>query len=101
MERIVRIDKLKPKLGKYLEKAEKGEVLIVFSRSKPKGVIIGYSVYNELKSLTQKARQLEATQIIDRFRKRTGEAGLSEGELHRQFIGDVVHRFIFFYNHII
>jgi len=84
MERIIGIDKIRPKLGEYLEKAEKGEVLIVSSRSEPKGVIIGYSMYNELKSLAQKAKQLELAQIIDRFRERAEKAGLSEAEVQKE-----------------
>jgi len=84
MERIVGIDKIRPKLGEYLEKAEKGEVLIISSRSEPKGVIIGYSMYNELKTLAQKAKQLEVAQILDKFRDRAEKAGLSEAEIQKE-----------------
>jgi prevent-host-death family protein len=84
MERIVGIDKIRPKLGEYLEKAEKGEVLIVSSRSEPKGVIIGYSAYNELKSLARRAKQLEVAQILDKFRDRAEKAGLSESEIQKE-----------------
>jgi prevent-host-death family protein len=84
MEKIVEIDKIRPKLGEYLEKAEKGEVLIVSSRSEPKGVIIGYSMYNELKALVQKAKRLEVTQILDKFRDRAEKAGLSEADVQKE-----------------
>jgi len=40
MEEVIGVDKLRPKLGEYLEKVEKGDVIIVSSRSEPKGVII-------------------------------------------------------------
>jgi prevent-host-death family protein len=84
MEKIVGIDKIRPKLGEYLEKAEKGEVLIVSSRSEPKGVIIGYSMYNELKALVQKAKRLEVAQILDKFRDRAEKAGLSEADVQKE-----------------
>ncbi|QSQ08018.1 hypothetical protein H0A61_00337 [Koleobacter methoxysyntrophicus] len=84
MEKIVGIDKIRPKLGEYLEKAEKGEVLIVSSRSEPKGVIIGYSMYNELKALAQKAKRLEVAQTLDKFRDRAEKAGLSEADVQKE-----------------
>jgi prevent-host-death family protein len=35
MEKFVGIDQLRPRLGEYVERAEKGEVVIISSRSKP------------------------------------------------------------------
>ena len=54
MEKVVGIKTIRPKLGEYLKQAEKGEVIIVSSRSEPKGVILSYTMYNEMKSLVQK-----------------------------------------------
>ncbi|ADD03472.1 prevent-host-death family protein [Thermoanaerobacter italicus Ab9] len=68
MEEVVGVDKLRPKLGEYLEKVEKGDVIIVSSRSEAKGVIINYSMYNELKELAKRTKQLEITQILNEFR---------------------------------
>lgn len=84
MEKIVGIDKIRPKLGEYLEEAEKGEVLIVSSRSEPKGVIIGYSMYNELKALAEKAKEAEIAQILNEFRARAERAGLTETDVENE-----------------
>jgi len=84
MEEIVGVDKLRPKLGEYLEKVEKGDVIIVSSRSEPKGVIINYSMYNELKELAKRTKQLEITQILNEFRDKAEKAGLSETDVQKE-----------------
>ncbi|MDP9750272.1 MULTISPECIES: type II toxin-antitoxin system prevent-host-death family antitoxin [Thermoanaerobacter] len=84
MEEVVGVDKLRPKLGEYLEKVEKGDVIIVSSRSEPKGVIINYSMYNELKELAKRTKQLEITQILNEFRDKAEKAGLSETDVQKE-----------------
>ncbi|MFV9568167.1 type II toxin-antitoxin system prevent-host-death family antitoxin [Thermoanaerobacter mathranii] len=84
MEKVVGVDKLRPKLGEYLEKVEKGDVIIVSSRSEPKGVIINYSMYNELKELAKRTKQLEITQILNEFRDKAEKAGLSETDVQKE-----------------
>jgi prevent-host-death family protein len=84
MEKIVGIKTIRPKLGEYLKRAEEGEVLIVSSRSEPKGVILGYSTYKELKALAQKAKQLEIAQILNNFRNNAEKAGLSESDVQKE-----------------
>ncbi|AEM79920.1 type II toxin-antitoxin system Phd/YefM family antitoxin [Thermoanaerobacter wiegelii] len=84
MEEVVGVDKLRPKLGEYLEKVEKGDVIIVSSRSEPKGVIISYSMYNQLKELEKKAKQLEIMQILNEFRSKAETAGLSEEDVQKE-----------------
>ncbi|EMT39806.1 prevent-host-death family protein [Thermoanaerobacter thermohydrosulfuricus] len=84
MEEVIGIDKLRPKLGEYLEKVEKGDVIIVSSRSEPKGVIISYSMYNQLKELEKKAKQLEIMQILNEFRSKAETAGLSEEDVQKE-----------------
>jgi len=84
MEEFIGVDKLRPKLGEYLEKVEKGDVIIVSSRSEPKGVIINYSMYNELKELAKRTKQLEITQILNEFRDKAEKAGLSETDVQKE-----------------
>lgn len=84
MEEVIGVDKLRPKLGEYLEKVEKGDVIIVSSRSEPKGVIISYSMYNQLKELEKKAKQLEIMQILNEFRSKAETAGLSEEDVQKE-----------------
>ncbi|MBT1278442.1 type II toxin-antitoxin system Phd/YefM family antitoxin [Thermoanaerobacter sp. CM-CNRG TB177] len=84
MEEVIGVDKLRPKLGEYLEKVEKGDVIIVSSRSEPKGVIISYSMYNQLKELEKKAKQLEIMQILNEFRSKAEAAGLSEEDVQKE-----------------
>lgn len=84
MEEVIGIDKLRPKLGEYLEKVEKGDVIIVSSRSEPKGVIISYSMYNQLKELEKKAKQIEIMQILNEFRSKAETAGLSEEDVQKE-----------------
>jgi prevent-host-death family protein len=47
------VDQSRPQLGEYVARAEDGEVWVIASRSKPKGVLIGYSRYEELKRLAR------------------------------------------------
>ncbi|KHO61729.1 MULTISPECIES: type II toxin-antitoxin system Phd/YefM family antitoxin [Thermoanaerobacter] len=84
MEEVIGVDKLRPKLGEYLEKVEKGDVIIVSSRSEPKGVIISYSMYNQLKELEKKAKQLEIMQILNELRSKAETAGLSEEDVQKE-----------------
>lgn len=84
MEEVIGVDKLRPKLGEYLEKVEKGDVIIVSSRSEPKGVIISYSMYNQLKELEKKAKQLEIMQILNEFRSKAETAGLFEEDVQKE-----------------
>ncbi|MBE3592076.1 MAG: type II toxin-antitoxin system Phd/YefM family antitoxin [Thermoanaerobacter sp.] len=84
MEEVIGVDKLRPKLGEYLEKVEKGDVIIVSSRSEPKGVIISYSMYNQLKELEKKAKQLEIMQILNEFRSKAETAGVSEEDVQKE-----------------
>lgn len=84
MEEVIGVDKLRPKLGEYLEKVEKGDVIIVSSRFEPKGVIISYSMYNQLKELEKKAKQLEIMQILNEFRSKAETAGLSEEDVQKE-----------------
>ncbi|BAF58583.1 hypothetical protein PTH_0402 [Pelotomaculum thermopropionicum SI] len=81
MEKIIGVDQLRPRLGEYVDQAEKGEVVIISSRSKPKSVLIGYSFYEELKRLAEKARQLELKAILDGMRQRGEEAGITEEDV--------------------
>ncbi|MDH7577533.1 MAG: type II toxin-antitoxin system Phd/YefM family antitoxin [Bacillota bacterium] len=84
MERVIGVDQLRPRLGEYVERAEDGEVWVIASRSKPKGVLIGYSQYEELKQLAEKAKQLELKIILDEMRQRGEEAGLTEGDVLKE-----------------
>ena len=84
MERIVGIKAIRPKLGEYLKQVEEGEVIVLTSRSEPKGVLLGYDAYNELKTMAQKAKQFELAQIINNFRDRAEEAGLTEEDVFRE-----------------
>ncbi|MGQ9823840.1 MAG: type II toxin-antitoxin system prevent-host-death family antitoxin [Desulfotomaculales bacterium] len=84
MEEFVGIDQLRPRLGEYVERAEKGEVVIISSRSKPKGVLLGYPFYEELKRLAEKARQMELKSILDDLRQRAEEAGIDEEDVFKE-----------------
>ncbi len=84
MERIVGINTIRPKLGEYLKQAEDGEVIVLTSRSEPKGVILGYAMYNELKAMAQKAKRLELMQIVNTFRAKAEEGGLTEEDVFKE-----------------
>jgi len=78
MEKIVDIKEIRSKLGEYLKYAEKGEVIIIVtSGSELKGVILGYDMYNEMKVMAQKAKRLELMKIVNSFRTRAEETGLT------------------------
>ncbi|ACX53257.1 prevent-host-death family protein (plasmid) [Ammonifex degensii KC4] len=84
MERIIGVDQLRPRLGEYVERAEGGEVWIIALRSKPRGVLIGYSRYEELKRLAERAKQLELKIALDEMRQRGEEAGLTEEDVLKE-----------------
>lgn len=84
MERFIGIDQLRPRLGEFVDRVEDGEVWVIASRSKPKGVLIGYSHYEELKQLAEKAKQLELKIILDEMRQRGEEAGLTEEDVLKE-----------------
>lgn len=84
MEKVVGVNKIRPKLGEYLKEAEKGEVLIIFSRSEPKGVLLSYARYNELKALAEKAKMTEISRILNQFRERAEKSGLSEADVQKE-----------------
>lgn len=84
MEKMVDIKVIRPRLGEYLKQAEKGEVIIVTSDSEPKGVIIGYDMYNEMKAMAEKAKRLELAQIVNSFRTRAEKAGLTENDVLKE-----------------
>jgi prevent-host-death family protein len=84
MEKMVEIEVIQPRLGEYLKQVENGEVIIVTSASEPKGVIMGYDMYNEMKAIAQKTKRLELTQIVNSFRTRAEEAGLIENDVLKE-----------------
>lgn len=84
MERIIGVDQLRPRLGEYLKRVEEGEVWVIASRSKPKGVLMGYPQYEELKQLAEKARQLELKFVLDEMRQRGEEAELTEADVLKE-----------------
>ncbi len=84
MEKILGIDQLRPRLGKYLDEVEKGNIFIITSRSNPKGVLISYAEYEELKNQSEKARQAEIKATIDKVRERAEEAGYSEKDVQAE-----------------
>jgi len=84
MEKVVGINKVRPKLGEYLKEVEKGEVLIISSRSEPKGVLLSYARYNELKASAEKAKIAEVSRILDQFRERGKKSGLSEADVQKE-----------------
>ena len=65
MEKQVDIKVIRSKLGEYLKYVEKGEIIIITSCSEPKGVILGYDMYNELKVMARKTKQLELMNIVN------------------------------------
>jgi len=81
MERIVGIDKLRPRLGEYLRYVEEGDVVIVSSRSEPKGVFINYSMYNELRKAMERLKQLEIMKALDEFRENAEKIGFTEEDV--------------------
>lgn len=81
MERVVGMEQLRLRLGEYVDRAEKGEVMIISSRSKPRGVLIGYHYFKELRKLAEKAKQWELKAILDEMRQRGENAGLTEEDV--------------------
>ena len=84
MERIEGINTIRPKLAEYLKEAEDGEVIVLTSRSEPIGVILGFAMYNELKAMAQKAKRLELMQIVNTFRAKAEEGGLTEEDVFKE-----------------
>jgi len=84
MEKRVDIKVIRSKLWEYLKYAERGEVIVITSCSEPKGVIMGYDMYNEMKAIAQKTKRLELTQIVNSFRTRAEEAGLIENDVLKE-----------------
>jgi len=84
MEKIVDIKEIRSKLGEYLKYVEKGEIIIVTSGSELKGVILGYDMYNEMKVMAQKAKRLELMKIVNSFRTRAEETGLTEDDTFKE-----------------
>ena len=82
MEKVIGVNELRPKLGKYLDEAEKGETFVISSRSKLKGVLLSYSKYRELKELTEKAKRLEVSLLVNKFRDRASNAGKAKSNSH-------------------
>jgi prevent-host-death family protein len=80
-EKAIGIDQIRPRLGEYLEQVEKGNVVIILSRSKPKGVLISYSSYEELKRLSERVKQLEFKAILDEMRELGEKAGITEEDV--------------------
>ena len=52
--KVIGVNELRPKLGKYLDEAEKGETFVISSRSKLKGVLLSYSKYRGIKRTDRK-----------------------------------------------
>jgi len=91
VEKIIGIDKIRPLLGKYLEEIEQNnDVVVISSRSKPKGVLISYSSYEELKKLSEKAKQLEVKSILDEMREQGEKSSLTEKDVQTE-IKEVRH----------
>jgi prevent-host-death family protein len=84
MEDIVGVDQIRPQLGKYLKKAADGVVIVITSRSAPQGVLIGYRTYEELKRLSEKAKQVELKAAIDVVREKAEAALLSEEDVRKE-----------------
>ncbi len=84
MEKRVDIKVIRSKLWEYLKYAERGEVIVITSCSEPKGVIMGYDMYNELKVMDQKTKQLELMNIVNSFRTRAEETGLTEDDTFKE-----------------
>lgn len=84
MEKMVDIKVIQPRLGEYLKQVENGEVIIVTSGSEPKGVIMGYDMYNEMKAMAEKAKRLELTQIVNSFRTRAEEVGITDNDVLKE-----------------
>lgn len=84
MEDIVGVDQIRPQLGKFLKKAADGRVIVITSRSAPQGVLIGYRHYEELKRLSEKAKQVELKAAIDVVREKAEAALLSEEDVRKE-----------------
>ncbi len=68
MEKIIEVNKIKSRLDECLEEVKKGEIFVISSRSKPKGVLLSYSKYEELKDLVERAKQLKLLKMLSEFR---------------------------------
>ena len=84
MEKIIEVNKIKSGLDEYLEEVKKGEIFVISSRSKPKGVLLSYSKYEELKDLVERAKQLEASQMLSEFREKAARAGITEADVKEE-----------------
>jgi prevent-host-death family protein len=81
MEQIIGIDKLRPRIGEYLNRVKDGEVVIVTSHSEPKGVLLSYEIYKELKNLAERAKQLELMDMLNEIREKAQKTGLTEKDV--------------------
>lgn len=83
-EKILGIDQLRPRLGQYIEEVEQGEVIIITSRSSPRGVLISYQAYEELKRLSERVKQAELKTALDEVRRKGETSGLSEKDVQAE-----------------
>lgn len=85
MERIVGINEVRPRLTKLLDElAEGGEAIVITAKSQPRGVLLSYAEYRELKTLAGKVKGQWLEETIGRFQERGEAAGLTERDVQKE-----------------
>lgn len=85
MERIVGINEVRPHLTKFLDELMEGqEAIIITAKSQPRGVLLSYSEYRELKSLAEKVKRQWLEEHLARFQERGETAGLTEKDVQEE-----------------
>ncbi|NYE57723.1 type II toxin-antitoxin system Phd/YefM family antitoxin [Carboxydothermus ferrireducens] len=84
MEKIIGVDQLRPRLGEYLEEIEKGDVIVITYRSAPKGVIMSYRQYEQLKKVQEKVKMMELKTMLEEVREKAANYEISEEEVLKE-----------------
>lgn len=91
MERILGINEVRPRLTRILDELEAGgEAVIITAKSQPRGVLLSFVEYRELKSLAGKIKEQWLEETLRRFRERGEAAGLTEDDVRGEI--EVVRR---------
>lgn len=71
VERILGINEVRPRLTRILDELEAGgEAVIITAKSQPRGVLLSFVEYRELKSLAGKIKEQWLEETLGRFRER-------------------------------
>lgn len=85
LERVMGVDEVRPRLGAILEEVdERGEAVVITSRSKPRGVLVPYRQYLSMREAAERAKRALVREMLEAVRGRAEKAGLSEEDVAQE-----------------